>query len=101
MKTKIVNKATDSFDVYIGRGSKWGNPYSHLSNTKAEFKVSSRNEAIQSYYLYITVGEGKHLQNDLHELKGKTLGCYCKPKKCHGDILIDLIMYKKWENLYI
>ena len=29
--------------------------------------------------------------NDLHELKGKTLGCFCKPQPCHGDILIKLI----------
>ena len=28
--------------------------------------------------------------NDLHELEGKTLGCWCKPEKCHGDILIKL-----------
>jgi hypothetical protein len=28
--------------------------------------------------------------NDLHELNGKELGCWCKPDKCHGDILIKL-----------
>jgi hypothetical protein len=27
------------------------------------------------------------LVNDLHELKGKKLGCFCKPKRCHGDFL--------------
>ena len=31
------------------------------------------------------------LLNDLHELKGKTLGCFCKPKICHGDILVELV----------
>ena len=27
---------------------------------------------------------------DLHELKGKTLGCWCKPRWCHGDVLAEL-----------
>jgi hypothetical protein len=26
----------------------------------------------------------------LSELRGKTLGCYCKPEACHGDVLADL-----------
>jgi hypothetical protein len=25
--TKVVNLRKDKYDVYIGRGSKWGNPY--------------------------------------------------------------------------
>ena len=29
--------------------------------------------------------------NSLDELKDKRLGCFCKPKSCHGDILIELI----------
>jgi Domain of unknown function (DUF4326) len=29
--------------------------------------------------------------NDLHELQGKVLCCYCKPQPCHGDTLIELI----------
>ena len=32
-----------------------------------------------------------HNLKDLHELKGKTLGCFCKPKRCHGDILVELV----------
>jgi hypothetical protein len=28
--------------------------------------------------------------NQLHELKDKTLGCWCKPEKCHGDVLAAL-----------
>lgn len=27
---------------------------------------------------------------DLHELKGKTLACFCKPKDCHGDVLAEM-----------
>lgn len=94
MNTVVVNKLKDSYDVYIGRGSKWGNPYSFKPNTLAEHRVRNRQEAINAYYLYITSGEGKHLLNDLSELSGKRLGCYCYPKPCHGDILVDLIKNK-------
>ena len=31
------------------------------------------------------------LLKDLHELRGKTLGCFCKPKRCHGDVLVELV----------
>lgn len=26
----------------------------------------------------------------LRELKGKTIACWCSPKKCHGDVLAEL-----------
>jgi len=45
---------------------------------------------IKKYRKWITQGEGKHLLKDLHELKGKRLGCWCKPLPCHGDILVGL-----------
>lgn len=88
---KVVNQYKERFDVYIGRPSKWGNPYSDKEGTLAKYKVKDRNEAVESFRLYITEGEGKHLLNDLHELKDKTLGCFCKPLKCHGDVLKELI----------
>lgn len=89
--TTIVNLKEDECQVYIGRPSKWGNPYSHLPDTLAKYKVKTRSQAIKAYKQWITQGEGKHLLNDLHELKDMTLGCWCKPKQCHGDILIQLI----------
>lgn len=91
MSTKVVNKNKESFDVYIGRGSKWGNPFSHKSGTKAIYKVSSRKKAIEEYKRWILYGDGRHLLNDLHELSGKRLGCFCKPKACHGDVLLELL----------
>ena len=90
---KIVHGNQFAYDVYIGRPSKWGNPFTHKPdiNTLAKYRVGTRKEAVEAYREYITVGEGKHLLNDLHELKGKTLGCGCKPKACHGDVLVELV----------
>ncbi len=99
MSTKVVNKYKEEFDVYIGRGSIYGNEWTHSINTKATFIVASRDEAIQCYKDWLT---GKRFVNfkqelrsaileSLPNLKGKKLGCYCAPQKCHGDILVDLI----------
>ncbi|WP_078598587.1 DUF4326 domain-containing protein [Evansella clarkii] len=88
-KTTVVNKHhKEAFDVYIGRGSKWGNPFSHRSDTKAKHKTETREEAVASYREWIQTQPD--LLADLHELKGKKLCCYCKPKACHGDVLAEL-----------
>lgn len=90
IQTTVVNKYHRiPYDIYIGRGSKWGNPFSHMENTKAQFKVETREEAIEKYREWILTQDD--LLNSLHELKGKVLCCYCKPKSCHGDVLIELI----------
>lgn len=89
--TSVVNLKHSDYDVYIGRGSKWGNPYTSKESKIAKFKVKTREEAIAKYKEYILYGEGNHLLKELHELKGKKLGCFCKPLKCHGDILVELL----------
>jgi len=90
--TRVVHCKKEPYDVYIGRPSKWGNPFSHQSNgTLAEFIVPTRDDAVEAYEEWITSGDGQHLLADLHELKDKTLGCWCKPKRCHGDVLVKLI----------
>jgi len=81
-KCTVVNHQTEHFDVYIGRPGKWGNPYSIG-------KDGTRKEVIEKYRKYIL--SNKKLLNDLHELDGKILGCWCKPKACHGDVLAELV----------
>lgn len=85
--TKVVHNRKDDFDVYIGRPSKWGNPFSHLPGA-GEFLVRDRTEAIYKYREWIKTQP--QLLADLGELRGKTLGCWCKPKPCHGDVLAEL-----------
>jgi len=104
---KVVHCRHENYDVYIGRGSgkrgKWGNPYSHKTGTLAKYKTETRQEAVEAYRDYIINGEGKHLLNDLHELEGKTLGCWCgnytiadkDNLRCHGQILLELICSKR------
>jgi hypothetical protein len=87
--TRVVHCKKEPFDVYIGRPSKWGNPFSHLQGTLAKFKVATREEAIEKYVEWIQ-GQDALLADIKSELKGKVLGCWCKPKDCHGDILLEL-----------
>lgn len=93
---KVVHCQKEKYDVYIGRPSKWGNPFTHIKDkqTKANFIVETREDAINSYTEWITNGDGKYLLDDLIELNGKILGCWCYPKSCHGDVLIKLCKQK-------
>ena len=79
--------------VYIGRPSEWGNPFSHLEGTLAKFKVKDRDEAVEEYERYLLRKledpvHGKAFRNGLKRLRGKDLVCWCKPARCHGDVLL-------------
>ena len=82
---KVVHCKKEKYDIYIGRPSKFGNPYSHKEGTLAEFKVATREESVEKYEEYLLQNE--ELMLSLYELKYKTIACWCKPKSCHGDIL--------------
>ena len=69
-------------DVYIGRPSKWGNPYT------IGVYDGSRSEVIAKFEEY---AREKFTREELLELRGKTLVCWCKPLACHGDVLVDLV----------
>ncbi|MGR5365898.1 DUF4326 domain-containing protein [Photobacterium damselae] len=83
--TRVINiKRNDCNDyIYIGRGSKWGNPYSHLTGDM------NREEAISAFKydfdrnLFLNVD----MKSNIGEIRGKVLGCSCKPLCCHGDVL--------------
>jgi hypothetical protein len=89
--TTVVHHKKNKYDVYIGRPSKWGNPFTHKGGTKAEYVLDTREEAIEAYHKWITEGEGKYLLKYLPELKDKILGCWCHPQPCHGHVLAELI----------
>jgi hypothetical protein len=89
MSAKVVHCKKEPYDVYIGRPSKFGNPFSHMPGTLAQFQVASREEAIEHYENYIRATPWL-LQAAKDELKGKVLGCWCKPQACHGDVLLKI-----------
>lgn len=106
--TRVVNRHKGaSFDTYIGRGSPFGNPYSHHSLTTdatrrpKTIRVRTRAVAIAKYREWITSGlvlEGwvKPTVQQILDLKSKRLGCSCKPAPCHGDVLAELADRSTW-----
>lgn len=87
---KVVHCKKEKYDYYIGRPSKFGNPFSHQLGTLAQYRVASREEAIEYYrnYIYSTPWLLKAAKE---ELRGKILGCWCRPDfPCHGDILLKI-----------
>lgn len=80
-------------NLYIGRNmnfyvkgafaSKWQNPF-----TVKKYG----DKCCELYEQHIRSSE---LYNQLEELRGKTLGCWCHPEKCHGDVLMKLLAEKK------
>ena len=91
---------TNPNNVYIGRdmthyvpgavGSKWQNPF--------QVNKYGRDKCIDMYKEYIQTDtkkyDGKTLLESLDELRGKTLGCWCSPDPCHGDVIIQLLKSK-------
>lgn len=83
-------------EIYIGRPSLFGNPYSHLKRgTLAKYKVKTRQEAIEAYreyFIYQIMGN-KVFYAELNRIKELSknndvyLLCWCKPLACHGDII--------------
>lgn len=81
MKTKVVHCKKEKYDIYVGRPSKWGNPFViGKDGTREEILVKFREWILQQ----------PKLLEDLIELKGKIIACWCKPNDCHGDILAEL-----------
>ena len=92
----------DPQNVYIGRrgivfvnsrrypeaDSKFANPFK-ISRDGRE----TREDVIQRYRVYITdkINNGDITREDLDNLRGKNLGCWCRPEACHGDVLLDIL----------
>lgn len=87
MKTRVVHVGKDPYDVYTGRAvhrkglpqSKWANPF--------PLAMGSREAVIAAYRNWI---QRSPLIDQVGELSGKVLACWCAPKACHGDVLAEL-----------
>lgn len=87
---RVVHCKREAYTLYIGRPSKWGNPYIFKPSKYGGILVADRAESIIRYEEYAR----ENLWNLLQELEGEILGCWCKPQICHGDILIKLFKEK-------
>ena len=78
---RAVHCRRERHHVYIGRPSKWGNPF-------VVGKHGQRGECIALYENWLR--RNAALVATLDELRGLVLGCWCAPHACHGDVLVRL-----------
>lgn len=95
---KVLNKRTDKIPpdaVYVGRPSKWGNPWKIGEHHPRDGHRLTREEAIElhrsSIRQMVTTkrGDGSTII-DISELRGRDLVCWCAPFPCHADVLLEL-----------
>lgn len=87
MSTTLVNINRGSrCEVYIGRGTPFGNPY-------VIDKENDRDEVVRKFRIYFEerLKMDREFRRKVEALKGKTLGCHCMPMKCHGDVIIEYL----------
>lgn len=82
--TLVVNKdRVESYDVYVGRGTVWGNPYQIGAD-------GDRDEVIRKFAYDFQRGflkASNDFEKNISKLKGKVIACHCKPAACHGDVI--------------
>lgn len=80
----VVHCKESDYDVYVGRPSKWGNPF-------VIGRDGERGEVIAKYEEWLMEPQNAWRRKLIKkELRGKVLGCWCAPKACHGEVLARL-----------
>lgn len=86
---KVVHCKKEPYDVYIGRPSKWGNPFQIGRDGTREEVIDKYEDWLLGIISNEEAGQERpSLDECKKELKGKVLGCWCAPQSCHGDILL-------------
>lgn len=82
---RVLNKHRDKIPagaVYIGRPSRWGNPF--------EIGEDGNREEVVAKYRTWLMAQPDLIKAAQKELAGKDLVCFCAPKACHGDVLLEV-----------
>lgn len=93
LATTVVNLRKEPYDVYIGRAGKgqggyFGNPFTLMGSSDQE-----RHMVLVQYRLWfeVKIKTDPEFKQRIQSLKGKRLGCFCKPKACHGDVIAEYL----------
>jgi hypothetical protein len=99
---RVVHCRKERYTIFIGRGSVYGNPFTHLplGSTKASVQVFTRDESVDYYERWLD-GDPEFAAVDpkrredilrciplLHE--DDVLGCFCHPERCHGHVIVKI-----------
>ncbi len=81
-KTSLVVHRRERHDVYVGRPTKWGNPF-------VIGKDGRRAAVIEKYRIWL-LSSPSLVADAKRELRGKVLACWCAPLPCHADVLAEV-----------
>ena len=86
--TRVVDLKREPFDVYIGRPGHGQDGY--FGNPFVVVRDGTRQEVIERYleYFLAKIERDSEFRSRVEDLRGKTLGCFCKPEACHGDVIV-------------
>lgn len=82
---RVMNKRTDHVGrnaVYVGRPSKWGNPF-------VIDRDGTREEVLSKYRDWV-MKNPEMIRAARSELVGRDLVCWCAPEPCHADLLLEI-----------
>jgi hypothetical protein len=82
LTARVVHLKKEAYDVRIDRQTVWGNPF-------VIGKDGTRKQVIEKYREWL-LDDPVMVRVAKLKLKGKVLGCWCAPKPCHGDVLLEI-----------
>lgn len=88
-RTRVVNLRKEPYDVYIGRRGHgqdgyFGNPFTVMKYGKLALQAYRDNFKIR-------LATDPEFRSRVEALRGKVLGCFCKPGPCHGDVIVEYL----------
>lgn len=84
-KTFVVNMRHEPFEVRIDRATPYGNPF-------RIGRDGDRRKCIEKFKVWwLSPERAKLREKAKKELKGRVLGCWCKPSACHGDVITEYV----------
>lgn len=81
-RAKVVHWRKEAFDVYVGRPTRWGNPFKPGPD-------GTRKVVIEKYRAWL-MARPALVARAKRELRGKILGCWCHPSPCHASVLLEV-----------
>ncbi len=91
IKTELVNVSNHGRKGVrmIGRSTQFGNPFL-MEKDGGNY---SREGCVEAYREWFKdkIRTDPEFRDAVEELRGETLGCYCAPQPCHGDVILDYL----------
>lgn len=112
VSTRVVNIRAERHDVYIGRNKDamhFGNPFALKRSDLSNKVFPNRKDALMAFFYWLNGTDHQEVEParrewviaNMENLRGKTLGCFCKPKECHGDIYRVVLGEMMLEDVFV